>query len=35
VENDNGLNPRPLDRTGLRKLIEAAFEGQRPDSSAL
>jgi alcohol dehydrogenase class IV len=35
IENDNGLNPRPLDRNGVRKLLECAFEGLRPDPSAM
>jgi maleylacetate reductase len=35
IENDNGLNPRPLERSGLRKLLECAFEGARPDPSAM
>jgi alcohol dehydrogenase class IV len=35
IDNDNGLNPRPLERDGVRKLIECAFHGLRPDQSAM
>lgn len=35
IENNNGFNPRPLDRNGIRKLIECAFYGLSPDASTI